>query len=140
VRHSAAFRVAPSLQTLTCMGAVAKDVDFTSETLCSRRRAARRRLRAWPVPFEPVDPTLADIDPVESETDFGDDDITIPDALSDATPSWAPADIGQALISEWETSADARAARPSDATPILRSSADNTAITRAAKLPIRSAS
>jgi hypothetical protein len=122
------------------MGAArAQDVDFTSETSCSRRHAARRRARAWPVPFERLE-TAVDVDPVESDTDFGDDEITIPEALPDFTPSWAPADVGQALIDEWEASADARAARPARVATVLRSAADNTAITCAARLPIRSAS
>src|SRR5205085_11412857 len=68
--------------------------------------------RAWPVPLERYD-AANDLDSIESDTDFGDDDITIPEALPDLVPSWAPADIGQALISEWEASADTRAAHPS---------------------------
>jgi hypothetical protein len=112
VRHSAIFRVASSLQTITRMGAAwATDADTTSETLCLRRRAARRRIRPWPVPFEPLE-TAVDIEPVESDTDFGDDDITIPEPIRDVTPAWAPADIGQSLIDEWDaTNADTLPAR-----------------------------
>jgi hypothetical protein len=125
------------------MGAVAKVAEFTCETSSARPERAKRvegHRRAWPAPFESADPTLADIDPIESDTDFGDDEVTIPEALPDFTPSWAPADIGQALIDEWDASAAARAARPSQVATVLRSSADNTAITCAAKLAIRSAS
>lgn len=130
------------------MGAVVKlDVEGTSETVSARRRAARRRVRAWPVPFDPSDAfALADNDndfdvdvDVETDNDF-DDELTDPDPLSDLVPTWAPADIGQALIDEWDASAAARASRPSLVARVLGATAEDTAITSFEKPAIRSAS
>ena len=120
------------------MGAVAKlDVELFVEVTCETVHSRIRHVRAWSVPLDAFD--IPDNDNVESDTEF-DDELTHPDPLVDLVPTWAPADIGQALIDEWEASADSRAARPARVATIRRSSADNTAITCAAKLAIRSAS
>ena len=141
------------------MGAVAKDVEGTSETVHShpvraepaeraeararRRRRRRRRERAWPIPFEgPEQIDLDAIEPVsaEEDTDFTDEELTIPDPLPDIIPAWAPLDIGQALIDEWDATAEARAARPALVARVLRSAGEDTAITSIEKPAIRSAS
>lgn len=129
------------------MGAVAKlDVEVTSETVQSRRRAARRRrVRAFPIPFEgpeQIDVELLELLDIDTtpENDFDDDELTDPDPLSDLVPTWAPADIGLSLIDEWEASAAARAERSGLVARVLRASAEDTSITSFEKPAIRSAS
>ncbi len=129
------------------MGAVAKDVEGTSETVHSRARSRRRRRRrtdrGWRIPYQaPEQIDLDEVEPVsaEEDTDFTDEELTIPDPLPDILPSWAPLDVGQCLIDEWEASAEARASRPSLVATVLRSASDDTAITSIEKPAIRSAS
>lgn len=131
------------------MGAVAKDVERTSETVHShgpkarRRRRRRRTDRGWRIPYQtPEQIDLDEVEPVsaEEDTDFTDEEITIPDPLPDILPSWAPLDVGQDLIEEWEASAEARASRPVLVAAVLRSGTDDTAITSIEKPAIRSAS
>lgn len=130
------------------MGAVARDVEGTSETVHSRarsRRGRRRRRtnRGWHIPYQtPEQIDLDDVEPVsaEEDTDFAEEELTLPELLPDILPSWAPLDVGQDLIAEWEASAEARASRPALVATVLRSSADDTAITSIEKPAIRSAS
>lgn len=142
MRHSAAFRVAPSLHLLRCMGAVENLVgDYTCETVHSRPvRPARAKRVEGRTPFDfddNIDDTL-DTAP-DSSSDF-DDDYTDPDPFPDIAPSWAPPDFGHSLIAEWDASADARAARPILIAHVLRATAEDTAITSVEKPAIRSAS
>lgn len=131
LRHSAAFRVAPSLQSIRAMGAWAKDVEVTCETANVRpERGAKRRGEGRILLFE--------LPTAEPDTDF-DDELTDPDPLPDILPTWAPADIGQALIDEWDASAEARAARPALVARVLAASVEETAITSVEKPAIRSA-
>jgi len=120
------------------MGAVAKlDVELLVEVTCETKHSRCHRVRAWSVPLDAFD--IPDNDNVESDTDFN-DDLTDPDPLSDLVPTWAPADIGQALIDEWDASADARASRLILVARVLGASTEDTAITSFEKPAIRSAS
>ena len=98
---------------MACMGAVAFDVEVTCETVHSRRRDARRRVRRWPIPIDAAIP--------EVDVDAG--DLTDPDLLAPFTPSFIAADAGAALIDEWESAAAARASLVAD---VLLASEDAT--------------
>lgn len=118
------------------------DVDITSVTVASRPLRARATTRPPTRPFEPPIAALAlePIDTTPDPADDFDDEYTDPDPLSPFAPAWAPADIGQPLLDEWDATAAARAARPSLVARALRSLAEDTAITSLEKLAVRPAS
>jgi hypothetical protein len=117
-------------------------VEDTSVTVDSRPIRARGTTRLPTLPFDPPsdDHELEPIDTSpDPDTDFA-DDYTDPDPLSQFAPAWAPADLGQALLDEWDATAASRAARPQLVARVLRATAEDTAITSAEKRAVRPAS
>ncbi len=118
------------------------DVDITSVTVDSRPVRARGTTRLPTLPFDPPCESL-ELEPIDTTPDPSDDfddEYTNPDPLSPFAPAWAPSDIGQPLLDEWDAAAAARAARLSLVARVLRSSDDDTAITSLEKLAVRPAS
>ena len=73
------------------MGAVAKDVEGTSETVHSRARSRRRRRRrtdrGWRIPYQaPEQIDLDEVEPVsaEEDTDFTDEELEMLPELTGA--------------------------------------------------------